>query len=113
MRQDTYVFLAIFGLKTVNIWKRTLVVFEYSYCVSRSPNDTTVPSQLCGSDFVGIESCGGDSGGALILMAGKPPRFVQFGIVGEGPSRCGTPGAPGLYTNVVHYMDWILETIAK
>ena len=36
---------------------------------------------------------------------------VQIGIVSWGLPKCGTAGVPGVYTNVGHFMNWILDNI--
>jgi len=77
-------------------------------------------SQLC----VGIEksdTCAGDSGGPLAAKirynnvrngtrSGKSRRTFQFGIVSFGSSSC---NGIGIYTNVNHYTNWIVNTIAS
>ena len=36
---------------------------------------------------------------------------VQIGIVSWG-LRCGMKGLPGVYTNVAHYLEWILDHLS-
>ena len=69
--------------------------------------------QICAGGKRGIDACGGDSGGPLQAPAlyRNNIKFIQYGIVSFGVTECGTAGVPGVYTNVVHYMDWILNTI--
>ncbi|KAJ8960283.1 hypothetical protein NQ318_004008 [Aromia moschata] len=57
--------------------------------------------------------CSGDSGGPFQVPLGLrgEGRFVQFGIVSAGPQYCGYTGAPGIYTKIVYYMDWILDNL--
>ena len=69
--------------------------------------------QMCAGGRRGIDACGGDSGGPLQAPAvyKNNVRFIQYGLVSFGLENCGTAGVPGVYTSVVYYMDWILNTI--
>uniref|UniRef100_A0A2C9LDC1 Peptidase S1 domain-containing protein n=1 Tax=Biomphalaria glabrata TaxID=6526 RepID=A0A2C9LDC1_BIOGL len=51
----------------------------------------------------------GDSGGPLMCLKKSPDnvlRYYVFGIV-SGASDCARPGEPGLYSNILYYMEWI------
>lgn len=52
----------------------------------------------------GRDSCQGDSGGPLVRVFES--RYELVGIVSFGYG-CGQPGAPGVYTRVASYIDWI------
>lgn len=69
--------------------------------------------QLCAGGSKTTDACSGDSGGPL--QAPTPfkddVKSVQFGIVSFGLRGCAIEGVPGVYTNVVYYMDWILNII--
>ncbi len=43
---------------------------------------------------------------------GNGKRTVMFlvGVVSFGSEKCGV-GLPGVYTNVEHYMNWILQNL--
>ncbi|XP_053998004.1 CLIP domain-containing serine protease B4-like [Hylaeus anthracinus] len=68
---------------------------------------------ICAGGRRGMNSCGGDSGGPLQSpnFYNNKVKYIQYGIVSVGFKRCDTEGVPGIYTNVVYYMDWILDTI--
>lgn len=57
----------------------------------------------------GKDTCQGDSGGPMMLPIhdgkGKFP-FHLVGIVSSGLG-CGRENVPGMYTNVLHQIDWI------
>ncbi|XP_076164421.1 melanization protease 1-like [Ptiloglossa arizonensis] len=69
--------------------------------------------QICAGGKQGKDSCLGDSGGPLQAptMYNNNLKFVQYGIVSFGLKNCGTEGIPGVYTKLVYYMDWVLNTI--
>ena len=70
-------------------------------------------NQLCAGGQNWQDSCGGDSGGPLILHRAIDSMLtaVQYGIVSFGPKLCGRENFPGVYTRVVKYLDWILDNI--
>lgn len=59
--------------------------------------------QVCADTF-GKGSCQGDSGGPLLQL--QPGGEVQIGIVSYGIG-CAREGAPGVYTSVAKYREWI------
>ncbi|KAK0062678.1 trypsin-1 [Biomphalaria pfeifferi] len=66
---------------------------------------------LCAANGLlgGQDSCSGDSGGPLMCLKKSSDnvlRYYVFGIV-SGASDCARPGEPGLYSNLLYYMDWI------
>ena len=65
-------------------------------------------SHLCAGNLTsgGVDSCSGDSGGALVCDAGEFIGYVLTGVVSFGVD-CGEPNFPGIYTRVTHYMNWI------
>lgn len=70
--------------------------------------------QLCAGGEIGVDSCRGDSGGPLIALDRtsriKPYNFI-VGVVSFGPTPCGLPGWPGVYTKVSEYVDWIKRNV--
>ncbi|XP_076234951.1 ovochymase [Calliopsis andreniformis] len=68
--------------------------------------------QICAGGQKGKDSCQGDSGGPLMHVERTPDgvgRWSVVGIVSYGPSNCGTPGIPGIYTRVIDFIPWILN----
>ncbi|XP_028048141.1 serine protease grass isoform X2 [Monomorium pharaonis] len=66
--------------------------------------------QLCAGGQIDVEHpCNGDLGGPLHANEG---RFTyQHGVTSYGRIPCDTKLLPGVYTSVVYYMDWILNTM--
>lgn len=69
--------------------------------------------QMCAGGKNLVDSCRGDSGGPLGMVArvGKYPRFIQFGIVSIGLNTCGVQNVPSVYTRVGEYMDWVQDNL--
>ncbi|KFO26171.1 kallikrein-1 [Fukomys damarensis] len=65
-------------------------------------------SMLCaGHPEGGKDTCVGDSGGPLVCDG------VLQGITSWGHNPCALPGTPGIYTDVIQYLEWINETVTK
>ncbi|CAG9806987.1 unnamed protein product [Chironomus riparius] len=80
------------------------------------PKSVSITSyQICAGGVEGRDSCNGDSGGPLMRSGSFPntiyPHFLLVGIVSFGPKKCGTKDAPGVYTRVSEYIDWINSNI--
>mmetsp|Transcript_3082 Transcript_3082/g.3548 ORF Transcript_3082/g.3548 Transcript_3082/m.3548 type:complete len:432 (-) Transcript_3082:169-1464(-) len=62
----------------------------------------------------GKDSCGGDSGGPLLLKSssGRASDDELVGLVSWGIS-CADDGYPGVYTRVSYYYEWIVETMCE
>lgn len=70
-----------------------------------------INKQICAGGNAGQDSCRGDSGGSLMGRAPTAENWLAVGVVSYGPSPCGTPGWPGVYTRVGAYVDWILSKL--
>ena len=63
------------------------------------------PNMICaGYPQGGKDACKGDGGGPLIVQSKE--SAVIYGIVTFGIG-CAKPNAPGVYTRVANYIDWI------
>ncbi|XP_053665056.1 phenoloxidase-activating factor 3-like [Anopheles marshallii] len=63
---------------------------------------------LCAGGNNKTAHCHGDSGGPLQYVSDST-RFVLQGVVSFGVKTCGTKIAPGIFANVTHYIDWIVQ----
>ncbi|KAM6214738.1 complement C1s subcomponent [Rhynchocyon petersi] len=90
-----------------------------SKCMQVKPKDFQVDAKpfvftdnmICAGGEKGVDSCTGDSGGALAVQDPnkKAPKFYVAGLVSWGP-QCGTYG---IYTKVKNYSDWIRKTMQE
>ncbi|XP_046971427.1 CLIP domain-containing serine protease 14D-like [Vanessa cardui] len=97
------------GSKSATLRKVDIPILTASDCFEQKTE--TTPNQFCAGEL-GKDSCDGDSGGPFMVenKANGKYRMIQYGIVSYGPKICGT-ATPGVYTNVVSYMDWILSNM--
>ncbi|XP_058816383.1 uncharacterized protein LOC131679667 [Topomyia yanbarensis] len=68
-------------------------------------------SQICAGGVDRVDNCSGDSGGPLQYIANITSRVFQLGVVSFGVNSCGSQSQPGVYTNVLYYMNWIHENV--
>ena len=55
------------------------------------------------------DSCGGDSGGPLIMESLHTNKNFLVGLVSNGPTVCGARQTQGVYISVHYYISWILQ----
>lgn len=88
----------------------SLPIWPKQDCAAVFNNKVQGKSMICaGLKEGGRDSCQGDSGGPLMVM-GPQNRWMIAGIVSWG-IKCGSPGYPGVYTQVSDYIDWIQDNI--
>ncbi|ELW47049.1 Coagulation factor XI [Tupaia chinensis] len=76
-------------------------------CQARYRSHKITSKMLCaGYQEGGRDACKGDSGGPLSCKHNEVWHLVGITSWGEG---CAQRERPGVYTNVVEYVDWILE----
>ncbi|XP_047474479.1 serine protease ami-like isoform X2 [Penaeus chinensis] len=56
-------------------------------------------------------SCKGDSGGPLTEENVSTCQHIVLGIVSKGSPHCQRTTIPGIYTNVEHYIQWIVDIV--
>lgn len=90
----------------------------------RSVDVPLVPQEICETPYPGIrrsetlcagdemfDACKGDSGGPLWKRdALNRSRITLFGVVSFGHG-CAVKGAPGVYSRVSGYYDWVMEVV--
>ncbi|XP_012879035.1 PREDICTED: complement C1s subcomponent [Dipodomys ordii] len=91
-------------------WVNEVLGAELPECV---PAYAFTDNMICAGER-GVDSCQGDSGGALAVRDPQHrdddhPRFYVAGLVSWG-TKCGTYG---VYTKVSRYLDWILKTMRE
>lgn len=102
------------GVRSQDLLQVQLSLINTEECAEMYKRITKIwYKQICAGGKDGKDSCGGDSGGPLQApgVYKQNLKYIQYGIVSFGPQSCGTSGKPGVYTNIVYYVDWILNTI--
>ncbi|EDW98165.1 spaetzle-processing enzyme [Drosophila yakuba] len=93
---------------TVNVWNLTSCQDKYS--TFKVKLDET---QMCAGGQMGVDTCGGDSGGPLMVPISTGGRDVFYiaGVTSYGTKPCGLKGWPGVYTRTGAYIDWIKQKL--
>lgn len=68
-------------------------------------------TKLCAGGVKGEDSCKGDSGSPLMFNDGS--NWYAIGLVSYGRQECGAENAPGRYTRVTKYIEWIEDTLKE
>lgn len=108
------------GSKSNILLKLTLPYVPLEDCQRMHGRAITLSSgQICFGGESNKDSCHGDSGGALqspvTLQGRKRPAIVLFGVVTAGNEQCNRKSEtyPGIYANVSHYLNWILDNMTE
>jgi len=87
-------------------------LMERSQCIQYAGYSEIAETMLCAGFEKGEhDACSGDSGGPLVCRMSEGSAkgaWVLHGIVSWGYG-CARPNSPGIYTDVVQYLDWIKE----
>jgi len=74
-------------------------------------NGDITPNEFCaGFESGGKDSCGGDSGGPILVN--DSGTIKQAGIVSWGQG-CAEKKKPGVYTRIANYTDWIADNMGS
>jgi len=92
----------------VNHLQQLRVPIADDKCAKRKRWGIDPTRQICAGGIKGKDSCSGDSGGPLFAREGTNDPWTQVGLVSFGTNQCGV-GAPGVFTRVTFYLDWIKE----
>lgn len=86
-----------------------VLLIEDGLCRDLYGSQTYTDGMVCAGYMQGkIDACNGDSGGPLACEIDG--RYTRLGLVSWGKS-CGKAQRPGIYTNVKHYLDWIMTAM--
>lgn len=101
------------GPKSDTLQKVTLDIISNHQCaplfeINRRLQQGIVDTQMCAGYLDGgKDTCQGDSGGPIqVVTPGNICIFHIVGLTSFGKS-CGGANAPGVYTRVSAYLDWI------
>uniref|UniRef100_W8B249 CLIP domain-containing serine protease n=1 Tax=Ceratitis capitata TaxID=7213 RepID=W8B249_CERCA len=70
------------------------------------------PKQVCAGGEFAKDTCAGDSGAPLMYFDRRYSRWVAYGVVSYGFTRCGMAGHPAVYTDISSYIDWIHSVVS-
>lgn len=108
------------GMKSEKLLKALVSVYPQDRCqevMSRlSKRVQITEGHFCaGGEGNNVDTCSGDSGGPIQLVSNfnGDTRTVQYGIISFGTNSCGNSGEyPGVYTNLKHFLKWVLDNLS-
>uniref|UniRef100_A0A1I8M2J3 CLIP domain-containing serine protease n=1 Tax=Musca domestica TaxID=7370 RepID=A0A1I8M2J3_MUSDO len=104
-----------FGIKTTSKFKMYLKVWDTRLCRKRyimSRREINLDYELCAGGEEGVDTCRGDSGGALMHSMHKAYRekvYFVIGVMSFGIKQCGSKGWPSVSIEVQSHLPWILS----
>ena len=97
-----------------NLKEAKVPIVDHRECsnTSRRMSESLSDNMICAGyvEEGGTDSCQGDSGGPLVCPQGG--AYVLQGVISWGFS-CGAANAPGVYTRVSAYVDWLKQTVRR
>nr|XP_020646073.1 coagulation factor XII [Pogona vitticeps] len=95
---------------SVYLQEADMPIIPHEQCTSREVHgDRVTQDMLCAGYLDGrADACQGDSGGPLVCE--EQDGATLHGIVSWG-TGCAHENKPGVYTNVIHYLDWIQKNM--
>lgn len=78
-------------------------------CFGNKTISVDCKSVLYSHEEGGRDTCGGDSGGSLVCKDASN-KWILAGITSYGANHCGSAKAPGIYTSVSKYLEWIKDS---
>jgi len=75
-------------------------------------NQTLESFQICIGGEGLQDTCQGDSGSPVIKL-GASSQYYLLGVTSYGSKHCGRENYPAVYTSVLHYVQWIKDTMEK
>lgn len=105
-------------VSTAKQQKLTAPAVGYSDCIAKYKSavkfdlsgNLKKDQHLCAGGEQGKDSCKGDSGGPLMAREDELSPWTLVGVVSGGTARCGI-GAPGIFTRVTQYDQWIRDNM--
>lgn len=104
-------------VSTPKLQKLEVPVLNLQKCLQKYKNlnldlseDLSLDEHFCAGGETKKDSCNGDSGGPLISRKNTLSSYMLVGVVSGGTSKCGI-GAPGIYTRVSNYRQWIVDNL--
>ncbi|KAL3276739.1 hypothetical protein HHI36_012109 [Cryptolaemus montrouzieri] len=95
---------------TVALQNRVKVT-KYDDCHLAMNREIPMNRIICAGGEFNIDSCKGDSGGALMNKT-KNEGWTAYGIISFGSNDC-TKGYPAVHTKIQYYLDWIDDTMME
>lgn len=86
----------------------TQKIMPQEFCEAKMQGYFYSPETMFCAYRYSYDACQGDSGGGLMVL--HENRWYMTGIISYGIG-CGTPGVPGIYTDVTKYTAWLKEAL--